>query len=224
MSSIIDGFALGTDQFIQRELKKFLDKLGIEKGQGKIFIDLTAPTQQSFINDAEVSLLKIALAFFKNKKIVYIFTKKKVAEISNKIRDFPKEYDLLLKHQKNYFWTNNNYVHNNILTVNHFVKEIKSLIKGSVDLSRQIRRIKMTPRLNKIKKQKLIKRLNLSKFLKNLIEISETFTYWQDERKKYTLWATHYGSLFLEEIGKRFGYSLIEMKYMFVPEVLALGP
>jgi len=222
MSSIIDGFALGTDEIIQKNLKNFLDKKHIIKGQGTIFADLTAPTSQSFINDSETSLLKVALAIQKNIKLKKIFIGNSLPTTGKKIKNFSKEYKLLLTHQKNYFWSKNNYVDNHIFGVNYYIKEIKSLLKSDIDLALQIKRIEKTPKLSRIKKQRLIKKLNLPKFLRNLIEISETFTYWQDERKKYTFWATHYGSIFLAEIGKRFGYSLIEMKYMFFPEVLAL--
>jgi len=222
MSSVIDGFALGTDEIIQKNLKKFLDEKQIIKGQGMIFADLTAPISQSFINDSEISLLKVALTIRKNTKLRKIFIKDDLSEIAEEIKNFPKEYKLLLVHQRNYFWSKNNYIDNHVLIIGYYIKEIKSLLKSNIDLAFQIRRIGKTPQLSEIRKQKLINKLKLPKFLRNLIEISETFTYWQDERKKYTLWATHYGSIFLTEIGKRFGYSLIEMKYMFVPEVLAL--
>jgi phosphohistidine swiveling domain-containing protein len=222
MSSVIDGFALGSDAIIQERIKNFLDRKRIKKGQGKIFSQLTAPASLSFINESELSLLRVARLVSKNKKLRQIFIEKKVSEIWQKLKDFPKEYELLLGHQKNYFWSKNNYVNNYILTPKYFIKEIKALLGSSIDIASQIKRIESAPAINRRIKKQILKRLKPPKDIKNLIEISETFTYWQDERKKYTLWTTHYGSIFLQEIGKRFGYSLNEMKYMFAVEVLAL--
>lgn len=222
MSSVIDGFALGSDQFIETELKKFLSSQKIATGQGIFFSTLTAPTNQSFINEAEISLLKVALKIYQNQKLRKIFIANNVNSIYKKINHFPVEYQALRKHQHNFFWGKNNYVDSNILSISFFIKEIKQLLKNNIDVSAQIKRIETVPIKNKIDKQKLIKKLKLPKFLLNLIEISETFTYWQDERKKYTFLATYYGSTFLAEIGRRFDYPLVEMKYLFFSEIITL--
>jgi phosphohistidine swiveling domain-containing protein len=222
MSSVIDGFALGSDEYIQTELNKFLDSKKIIKGRGIIFSVLTAPTSQSFINEAEIALLKVALKIYQNQKLRKIFIADNLSLILKKIRNFSAEYQILQKHRQNYFWGKNNYVDSHILNISFFIKEIKELLKNEIDLAGQIKRIEGSPRKSKINKQKLIKKLKLPKFLVNLIEISETFTYWQDERKKCTFLATHCGSVFLAEIGKRFGYSLVEMKCLFYFEVITL--
>ncbi|MFA6322688.1 MAG: PEP-utilizing enzyme [Candidatus Buchananbacteria bacterium] len=222
MSSLIDGFALGSDQFIQNELKKILDNKKIDRGQGIIFSTLTAPVNQSFINEAEISLLKVAAKISKNIKLKKIFEKNNSKIIAKQIKDYPKEYQALINHQQQYFWSKNNYVDANVLSTAHFIKEIKGLLKSKINIDQQIVRISNTPKHNQISKQKLSKELSLPKYLINLIEISETFTYWQDERKRYTFWATHYYSIFLKEIGQRFGYALNEMKYLLFEEVLAL--
>ncbi|MBU4369263.1 hypothetical protein KKG58_00695 [Patescibacteria group bacterium] len=129
---------------------------------------------------------------------------------------------MIEQHQKKYFWTKNNYYDNNILTVKDFIKEIKVLLVNNIDIRKEIKRINRTPINNKIRKQKLIKKLRLSNFLKNLLEISEDFTHWQDERKKMTFHFTHFCSLFLAEIGKRMNYNLDQMKYLTSVEVLNL--
>jgi len=222
-SSLIDGFALGSDEIIQKEINKLLEKRGIERGRGIMFSHLTAPVHQSFINEAEVALLKIAFRISQDKKINKIFKENGAKDILKKIKQAKKPgYIIIEQHQKKYFWTKNNYYDNNILTVKDFIKEIKVLLINNVDIGKEIKRINRAPINNKIKKQKLIKKLRLSKYLKNLLEISEDFTYWQDERKKMTFHFTHYCSLFLAEIGKRMGYNLDQMKYLTSVEVLNL--
>lgn len=222
--SVIDGFALGTDEIIQSEIKKVLDKKKIEKGRGQIFAVLTAPATQSFINEAEISLLRLALAISKMPVLKKYFLKNKVAAIKNELeKNYPKIYKQIVKHQADYFWSKNNYVDNKILSINYFVEEIKTTLVGEVNLALNIKKISETPKVNKSEKRKMIKKLGLPQYLKTLLVISEDFTYWQDERKKSTYWMTHYASLLMKEIGRRFGgYELKHLRYMIYPEILSL--
>lgn len=208
-SSLIDGFALGSDEIIQTEINKILDQRGITKGRGEIFSVLTAPTHQSFINEAEIALLKLTLKI-KGLRL-------KTISLTN-----PSVKKLLAKHAGNYFWIKNNYHDNHILTAADFLKEVKILLSSRINIEKEINRISGTPRKSRKAKQKLIKKLNLNFYLKNLLEISEDFTRWQDERKKRTFLFTNYASLLLGEIGRRYGYSLPEMKYLARAEVFEL--
>jgi phosphohistidine swiveling domain-containing protein len=186
-SSIIDGFALGSDELIADKIKKVYDKSNLKIRFTELFSSLTAPVRLSFINEAEVELLKLAQ------------------------NPTPEN---IQEHQKKFFWTRNNYVDDIILDINYFKKEIKKVQSMDINIKKEIKRITDTPKINKQKKDKLIKSLKLSKHLKDLIKISEDFTYWQDERKRSTFWTTHYFSLILVEISKRIKIPLNELKYM----------
>src|SRR3989339_28695 len=202
-SSIIDGFALGTDELIQTEIRNFLKTIGKEETQYQCFTTLTAPITQSFINEAEISLLR-------------------VADLVKNGKDYQKA---LAIHTKNYFWTKNNYNSAYVLTEEDFMKEIKAMIKGTgegVDFKKEIERIKSTPIKSRKEKEKLIKQINLPKYIRNLLTISEDFTYWQDERKKKTFLMTHCGFRFLQEIARRTDYETEELKYFVYPELVAL--
>jgi phosphohistidine swiveling domain-containing protein len=220
-SSLIDGFALGTDEIVQKEINKALDKKKIKKGRGIIFASLTAPIHQSFINEVETALLEIALKISRDKEIKKIFIQNRPANIMKKIKS-SVYFSIIQNHQKNYFWTKNNYYDNNILTNEDFIKEIKILLGNRLDVEKEIERIKKSPFKNKIEKRKLVKKLGLSEYLNNLLEISEDFTHWQDERKKITYHFTHYCSLLMAEIGQRMKYTLDQMKYLTSAEVLNL--
>ena len=219
-SSIIDGFALGTDEFIANKILGFLKERGLQEKYHDIFSKLTAPVHQSFINEAEVSLFKIASKINKATPIKQLIIKNNSNNILKTIKQkYPKIHTLLKKHEKNYFWTKNNYVADNILTKEHFIKEIKDLFKYKIDPNLQINKIINTPKNNKKIKEKLMQDLRLDKELKILIKISEDLTYWQDERKKSSFWATHYFSLVLKEISRRVKIPLELIKQMAVPEV-----
>ena len=202
-SSIIDGFALGTDELIQTEIRNFLKTIGKEETQYQCFTTLTAPITQSFINEAEISLLR-------------------VADLVKNGKDYQKA---LAIHTKNYFWTKNNYNSAYVLTEEDFMKEIEAMIKGTgegVDFKKEIERIKSTPIKSQKEKEKLIRQINLPKYIRNLLTISEDFTYWQDERKKKTFLMTHCGFRFLQEIARRTDYETEELKYFVYPELVAL--
>lgn len=199
-SSIIDGFALGTDEMIAEQIKKVyeLSTLTKEMRFSEVFSTLTAPVHLSFVNDAEVALLKIA-----------VYVKKNPGQ----------KRALLEEHQKKFFWIRNNYVDAYVLSVKHFNEEVEKLLNLSVDINHQIKKIEETPYVNKQKKKELMARLDLPQELKLLITISEDFTYWQDERKKATFWTAHYATILLDEIGKRVGISSSLLKYASPREI-----
>lgn len=191
-SSIIDHFALGTDELISQLLRRQVGKLEKESQFTQIFSIATAPIHQSFINQAEIDLLEIALGKSKEK---------------------------LSNYQKRYFWTRNNYYLAQELDIKHFQEEINAWKFSKKDLGKELKRIKDVPRANKLNKQQLFKKYCFSSFLKTLIKISEDFTWWQDERKKSTYFNIHIGLNILNEIVRRKHYQLDELKYAFPPEI-----
>ncbi len=224
-SSIIDGFALGSDQIVADMIHKLLKEKGLENNYPDIFSKLTAPVDQSFINEAEVSLLRIALMIenANNGLKKYILENNADASLEE-LKD--KKYKLILavleEHEQDYFWSKNNYVQAYILDKKHFMKDIKEIFDTNFNISAEIKKITDTPKLNKEVKEKLVVRLDLSQHLKNLIRILEDFTKWQDDRKRSTYWYINYGSKLIEEIGKRKNLNLHEMKYLTPTEVKAL--
>lgn len=222
MTSIIDGFALGTDEFINQQLNGLLKKKGIERGRGKIFSTLTAPTDTSFVGEAEISLLKVAREIEKVPALKTFFRKNSPSQIQRELKKYPEVYLLLEQHQKNYFWLKNNYIDNYVLTVKDFILDLKKIFQGTTEIKKRLRETLNQPEANKKKKKQMTKKLNLPRFLRILLEISEDFTTWQDQRKKSTLFTTHYVSLLLEEISRRTKYSLYELKFFIAAEIIAL--
>lgn len=198
-SSVIDGFALGTDSYLSHELQKLHDqasKASMKKAEA--FSALTAPVHLSFINQAELSLLKCAKAMRAGKK-----------ETSGMIH----------KHQQKFFWIHNNYVDSYFLDEVYFKEEIKRMLEAYADLDDQINRIEAMPKKNRQVKQKLIKELKVPRQLRNLLRFSEEITHWQDQRKESTMRTTHYFSSILDEIGKRKCIAPEDLKY-FLPRDL----
>jgi len=193
-SSIIDHFALGTDEIVSQMLRREVKNQdsGLSQSElGELFSIATAPVEQSFINEAEIDLLKIATKQSKQ---------------------------TLEQYQKKYFWTRNNYVVAQELSIAEFKKNIKAWKESGKDLRQELRHIQGTPKRNKQCKEQLFKKYKLSRLLRTLIKISDDFSWWQDERKKSTYWNIHMGSKILAEVGRRKGYGLEELKYAVAPE------
>ncbi len=201
-SGLIDGFTLSTDTLIASKIKTFLESKGLENRFVEYFGILTSPIFTSFLQLEDIELLKVA----------------------KKVKANPKlKNPLIKKHQKNYFWTQNNYVKDNILTEEFFEKRINQYLKLDVKgIDKKINEIKSIASDHKKQKLHLIKTLMLPKEEITLLAITDDFNWWQDERKKGTFWATHYFSKLLEEISKRTKYSLEQLKYAFPPEMEAV--
>lgn len=199
-SSIIDHFALGTDVLVRTKLHQEVDSQvkGHTVSSSK-FIDIfsvaTAPVHQSFINLAEIDLLKIRLGLS---------------------RETAKQY------QQRYFWINNNYVNAQVLSVKYFQQHIVAWKKSRKNLLLEIKKIEQTPSINAKKKKALMARYHISKGLQTLLKISEDFTWWQDERKKATLINIHMGNEILNEIARRKKYKVDELKYAVPSELVKI--
>lgn len=199
-SSLIDGFALGTDQLTADLIKKIYDKSKLKDKirLTEVFSALTAPVHSSFINEAELAMMKMALQMRKDKKMAD---------------------KLAAEYQKKFFWIRNNFVDFFVLSADYFKKEASKLLTSKVDLAREIKRIEKMPELNRRHKQELLKSLSIKGELKTLLKISEDFTYWQDERKKSTFFMAHYFGLLLQEFCRRTNLALDDIKYLTPGEV-----
>jgi phosphohistidine swiveling domain-containing protein len=195
-SPLIDGFALSTDTMIASKIKSFLERKDLAEKFVEYFAILTAPTFSSFLREEEIALLKIAKE-----------TKQKPQN----------EKFLLEQHQKDFFWIRNNYVKDHIETVAQFKERLDHF--KTIDIDSKIGEIQSLPVHHKDQKDNLMDKIGLPEELRILLEITDDFNAWQDERKKGTFWATHYFSVLLDEFSKRSKYSVEQLKYVFPPEM-----
>ncbi len=177
-SPIIDHFSLGTDQYIADMIRSEIGKIGQESEFTKVFSVVTAPVHQSFINEAEMELLKIVI-------------------------EAPGDEKRIAAYQKKYFWIQNNYFRAHALSVAHFKKEIALWQRSGANLKEKYTQLHNAARLNAKKKAGLFKKYKFSRLLRTLLKISEDFTWWQDERKKSTFLSIHMGTQILGEMARR---------------------
>lgn len=193
-SSIIDGFALGSDTIIEGKIRAVYDHSPTKMSRkfSEVFSVLTAPVHSSFVNDAELSIYELSLR------------KRQGEDIA----------DGVAEHQRTYYWIRNNYVDWHILSIDEINREIDAIVNGVKDIAGEIAKIRSGPAKNKRAKAELMSQMTLSRDILTLIKISEDFTHWQDERKKGTLFSMHHFSLLLREVGRRKDVDLEHLKYI----------
>lgn len=201
-SAIIDHFALGTDQVIADMIRHECGILENESEFTQIFSALTAPVHQSFINEAEISILAIAARIQSGEKLTDAAIQKSLAE-----------------HQQKYFWIQNNYVRGDVLTSSDFEQEVTAWLATGKPLALELKKIKLTPIASQRIKKGVLDQHNFSPLLKNLLQISENFTKWQDDRKQATYWSAYLGQCIIQEMTKRRLIPAELGKYLLATEV-----
>ncbi len=195
-SSIIDHFALGTDRQIADLLRDEVGKIS-ESDFNTIFSIATAPVHQSFINEAEISLLKIG----------------EIVQGGAKL-DSPTVKQAIDAHTKRYFWIANNYVKAKELPPDYFFEELKTWVNSGKDLRRERDLIEQTPVVSRAHKEKLMQEHDFSQHFQHLLKVSEDFTAWQDERKKATYLSIYLGCQILGEMARRKSVEMELTKYL----------
>lgn len=185
-SSIIDHFALGTDQQISDMIRKEVGNLASEADFSKIFSIATAPVHQSFINEAEIAVLEVAIKVQQGKNID---SREVQADLKNL--------------ERKYFWTKNNYIDSNFIDAKEFGEEISAWLATGKELQGELDKIKSTPAKNKVAKDELFGKYRFFPLLKTLLKISEDFTRWQDERKRATYLSIYLGHSILSQMANR---------------------
>jgi len=190
-----DAFSMTEGDFLRPKLEKVIKDRGYSEKLNEFYLALVSPVTESFIAREYHDRILIALKQ-KQKK------------------DISKD---LQKHIKKYHWLHNNYAQDICLGEDFFRQQLQELEQK--DLKKELQKVENEFKEVKKKKQQVLKLLKLNKEEQNLIDITETFAYMQDERKKYVLMATHYENKFIEEFGRRLGLSKKYMEYTYIYEL-----
>lgn len=216
-SSLIDSFALTTDQVLFTEIKKSLKENKIKRNPSRVFSLLIAPKYISFLNEASISLFKILGLIVQNENIKNLFISSPVSKIKEILAENHSWLlDLFKEHKNKYFWIKNNYITDYNLHTEDFILEAKHILLNEKNIEKKMDEIEK--RILKNKKD-LISSLHFTEELKILLKISEDFAKWQESRKIASMKATHYLSLFLNVISSRTNYEVKELKFMLLPEI-----
>jgi phosphoenolpyruvate synthase/pyruvate phosphate dikinase len=182
--------------WLTREIQK---ELGI-KATNEVIEVLTYPMHASFVEEANLEILKIA-------KVLKEKGLKKAKEQAKVFVD-------------NYFWVRTNYKSYKRFTVPDCIKEARAEI--SKDLDEKIKHLQSKTKSETKLKQATFKKLNVSDRLKDIIKLSELFTYFQDKRKEKVLRMNTLSYELVDEIAKRFKIPAPLHFYLTSKEIFSL--
>ncbi|MCX8146935.1 MAG: hypothetical protein N3D84_00510 [Candidatus Woesearchaeota archaeon] len=213
-SHLIEGIAYVINPMIENALRKVLEERGLEKNFNDYFTALAQPIKPSFVDKANISMLKIAKSISKSGKDMEVIKRNgNFAELSEENKK------LIEEHTAEYFWIRINYLSGEPLTEKDFFEEAKDLIKKNIDYDEAIKKAEELYAHNKKAKAKIIKELKLRKDFLALLEIADKNMYWQDERKEIMLKCIYYMGLIIKELAKRYMVSFSSAKQLLPTEI-----
>ncbi len=165
-----------------------------QKDYQKDFSTLTAPLSLTFYRQEQKDILKILT--------------------------FPKEKQTkaLENHQKKYYWIFNSYAGGQVMDLNYFKKELSKYAKS--DFQKILTEIEEYPLTIKKDKEEIFKKIRINREDKSIASTVETFSRLLNERKMINFKAEHYLELFVQEIAKRTGVSIENLRHL-LPEELS---
>ena len=209
MPGFLDGYMLYADKHFNLIVKEFCDQHKI-KNYPKIFSTLSSPIDHSFLNEAEMDLIKITKQLRKLKYKSKIDLKKFLLK-----RD-PK----LLKQFENYLfkysWIKSNYYGYRKYSWHDLQVEVEKIVKENKTIGNNIFQD------HKKEKIKLISKYKFTPEILAIARLTEIFIKWQDQRKIYTLTFVTLQSRLLQEISQRTGIEFEILKYSQTKEIAGI--
>lgn len=197
-----------TTYYLEDLVQKELGELNKEEFVEIVSV-LSTPLILSFMEEERIDFLRVCIDYYK--------------ELHN--LKFKDAWGDLLKNLKalsrNYFWILANYKMSRVLDEGHFFTEAKKTVKekSKKELKQELSSLESKIKRLRAKKYKFYNDFSFSKKLKRHFYISEVIGAWIDERKKNMLIATHYIELYCQEISKRTGVDIWDIKYYLVSEI-----
>ncbi len=216
ISLIIECFTYPTEDLIRNTIK---DEL-VQKGKGDLAERainlLTGALHPSFIGKHQLAMLHIAQEV-KEKNWKEIFLQKSSHEIKKTIKASAEGKNILKKieeYQQKMFWMNNAYAGAKVLSVEHFIEEIKHILEKYHDPKREIQQEEEHFKTIEERKKAFFEEHALSNDLKTLIETNDAMGIIHDVRKEVITHSNHFIDLFAARIGKELSIPLEDIRYL----------
>ena len=196
LSIMIDAFSLYSEKIIIPLLERLAKKYN--KKISEILPILTSPVNRSFTIEESISFFKLLQKAQEQENL----RKAVSSENLSRVKRCKHFYSELQQHTQEYFWIKNSYLHSFFLDESFFLKRLSLHLQDSRfygDISERIKEQEDLSSEAKRKKEELYEELRWGKDLQLLISLIEKFAWWQDQRKKNCMIASHYLMLFLDE-------------------------
>lgn len=206
---------------------------------------LTQPETDSLLKEEQDNLIKIGIKVQANKEQFSIFKElfkkfkeedvkffglythseeyeKKFEEVVRSIKEkiSPEILNDLQKHYTNYFYTKFIYTEEQgTYSFDHYLKELVRLVNGNYDLKEAYANQEQEIKETILKRHELIKKIKLDKKLIRFFNAWGDFMVTKIYRRYAQLFALYKTTYILEEIAKRVGISIKEIRFMTSGEI-----
>ncbi|MCX6744476.1 MAG: PEP-utilizing enzyme [Candidatus Parcubacteria bacterium] len=216
--AIIDGT---TESFltdmIMAKFGEFLKSIGQEDKIAAYYSLLSTSEKKSEVQTEEVARLDLLLKIIKDKNSAIILELIK-ANKSEEIKiQFPKYYELLGRHLKDFSWLPFAYI-GPVMSWEYLFKLLNDNLKSG-EIKDQKQKIVNHYKIIKKEKAALIKKLKLPADLQYIFQISTEFMFIKDYRKGVYQKSYVYMDPVMAEIAKRLGLTLKQVKFLTYEEV-----
>lgn len=184
---------------LQEELNNF-PKIKLKADE---ITTLTAPFKLSFVHKEILSRYQLVLQAKKNPTLAKVIRQIPSRRDLKKLEKFPKFYQALKAHTKNFFWLKNTWGEAFVLDEWNFLKEIKKDLDRLKKAQAEVKKLLNYEKGICQAKRKIIQRHRLPKDLLTVFDFFATLADWRDERKKHVLLYVHYLNEIAKELAKR---------------------
>lgn len=210
------------ERFTQAVIKMIENQIEINKLnlKGKvIFPILSTPKQDSYINNEEKDLLKLAIKINISTEVRLIF----ISRDSNKILSEVKKVDIkiyqdILKHYKKYCWLSYQY-QGPAADICYYLERLQALIEQGSSLEKLLDKIILDKDKKLAEQEKILGQLEFNSEQLDIIELSKYLIYLKDYRKAVLFHGMFCSGYILKEIGKRLYLSLEQVRTMSYEEI-----
>ena len=194
----MDIYDVDAEGLIERELMDGHINLTSEEKAVMMMQDRLIVQQQE-----EKNLLKIAKLIKEtpgaNNTLLYISAPTNI----HRLQLHPAVERAILKHQKDYFWVRNSWGHTSIVSIFEIVEMVKQILSSNRDIDFELKKLENYEKDLRIKKQKIIKKYKMSKWLEHMFSFFSLLALWRDERKIQMQKLNHYFEKIGTEIANR---------------------
>lgn len=224
------GYALATTWFVDadgEDLSKYLLNFLKEKIRRKelqlnapeVFSVLTSPAEESLALKEEKEMLGILALIMNNSPAAKIFKKENLIKLEDNLKKIDRSlYKKIIAHYKKWRWTPYAYI-GPAYNLDYYLSIWSSLVRQKIKPLHEIE--KLTESKEKIisQRKQIIKSLELNKKETAIFNLAAQIVWLKSFRKDALFQAMYVVDKVLKELGRRYGFSLMQMKYIASQEM-----
>ncbi len=214
---IADSFmSTGETDWLEELFKKELKRLKVKDGLVDTVRVLTCPIHLSFTLEEEFELIKLAV-------LVDRRFSGKLPALKSLAKLEPILYRFICRHQEKFYWIRNNYYHVEFINRNDIYRRIISLVctarKRHESMAQLAKKKAAELKEFRQRREQVLRRIPLSRYHRNVLEIARLFTKWKDVRKSGVYIGMYHFDKFLSEVARRTDLNRKEVNFLVFDEI-----